>query len=516
MKAVRMIIVRITALILVVSFAFSLCSCAKDNRDFDGTRFSKTRKITVLVDSSTDNSSDLTVGTSAVASYIHDRVLSECNIDVTFVESYKLDFHNGIAADISFTDNYNELATYYRMGAVINLSPYLNEYADSLTDLTDLLGNENLYYCNDDPGEIWCLNSKDDHPEARVTFIRKDWLEKLGLDAPSDIDGLHECLVAFRDNAELLLGDDASRMIPFLIDSEPGISAKPLFDSCLDTSVSGREFFAHGYCRDMQDGYSDGLRTLNGWYLEGLLPGDFMNISPLTRESYEPVQYGYVGAFCSQYDYLYANGENSHISALHKNCGDEADYIAVNTFKDRYGAYTAWQEDYLHEEDTRIFMPSTCSDPLACLVYLNWISNSDNISEIRALNSGDPYTYDRYLITCRDMFRRDDLSNDPACESARKTALDVEFIHHGNMCVSYDPEVFNFIRSETDYYAEYNGSANDYVNSVISAGEGSFDAVLDEQYNICKERGSWILYLARDEEWVKVMEQGNRYPRVRN
>ena len=379
------------------------------------------------------------------------------------------------------------------------------------------MGTENIGYCNDDPGEIWYLNAASDQPDQRVTFIRSDWLEKLGLNAPSDIDELHECLTAFRDNADLLLGEDAPEMIPFFIDSEPYVSAKPLFDSCLDTAISDREFFCNGYSRALQDGYSDGLRTLNEWYLDGLLPADFAEIRPLTKESYEPIEKGYVGAFCAKYDYLYANGDDSHIKALHESCGEDAAYIAVNTFADRHGDYVSWQEDYLGEEETKIFLPSTCSDPLACLVYLNWISNADNIAVIQALSSDDPYTYDRYLITCREMYSDDTVvaedSSAAACEAARQTALEVRCLHHGNMCMRYDPNVFQYIKGDTDYAGIFPGSEKLYVCSVISAGAGEFDTVQSEQYEIYKNSGAEILYRARNEEWDKVMVQGYREPR---
>ena len=378
-----------------------MCSCSNNNSDFDGHRFLKTKKITVLVDSSTDFLSNRTVDDSSVASYIHDRILSECNIDVEFIDSNKLDLVNWRAADISYTVNANQLTTFYRKGAVINLSPYLDDYSYALSDLTDLLGYENIYSCNDYTGEIWCLTSRDDHPDSRVTFIRRDWLQSLGLEEPSDLDEFHNCLIAFRDNADLLLGEEASEMIPFFVDSEPNVSAKPLTDSFLDTSISDREFYDLGYCRTVQGGYSDGLRILNKWYIEDLLSCDFMTIRPSSKESYEPIEKGYVGAFCSEFDYLYINGENSHLKALHDNCGDDAEYVAVNTFKNAYGEYVSWQEDCLNEDGTKIFLPSTCSEPLACLVYLNWISDAENIECIKSVSSSDPYTYDRYLITSR-------------------------------------------------------------------------------------------------------------------
>ena len=504
--------VRMTALILICSLAGMFCSCAKDPRDFDGVRFAKTHKITVLVYSWTDEDTGLDVNSSSVAGFIHERLLEECNIDVEFIGSDKLDVHNGIAADISYTDDYNQLASFYRMGAVINLSPYLNEYSYALTDLADYLGGENINYCSGDPSEIWYLKARSERPEARVTFIRSDWLDKLGLEKPSDLESFHECLTAFRDNSELLLGGDASNMIPFFIDSEPNISAKPLFDSCLDTSISDREFFDSGYSRIAQDGYSDGLRILNQWYLEGLVPDDFMSIRPFTKESYEPVEKGYVGAFCAKCDYLYMNGENSHIKALHDACGDDADYIAVNTFADRYGNYTAWQEDYLHEDGIQIFMPSACSDPLACLVYLNWISASKNIESIREHASDDPFTYDRYLLTGREMYQDKDIYDEDSYELAKQTAGEVEFIHRGNMCIRYGPDVFPYVNTGTDYSVLYTDSAKTYVGNVITAGEGKLEEVLNSQYEAYVNSGSEILYLVRDNEWDKVMVQGNRKP----
>lgn len=512
----RKISIRLTAVILALSSVCSLCflsSCAGDNAGFDGKRFSRTRKISVLTDFLTEYASENSVDTSAAAVYIHDRVLSECNIDVRFVESYKLDFHNGIAADISFTENYNELVSYYRMGAVINLSPYLDEYSDALTDLTGLLGEEDIYYCNSDPGEVWYLKPKSD-PCSRVTFIRSDWLEKLGLDEPSDINELHECLLAFRDNADLLLGSDASEMIPFLVDSEPDISAKPLFDSYLDTSVSDRDYFSHGYCRIGQDGYDDGLRILNEWYLEGLLPDGFMNISPSSKESYEPVENGYVGAFCAGYDYLYANGENSHLAALHSKCGEYTGYTAVNTFKDRYGNYVSWHEERLHEDGPVVFLPSTCSDPLACLVYLNWISDSENIGSIKNISCGDQYTPERYLLTLGNTDLNENIYDAASCETSRLKATDVSIIRRGSPCVSYGPEIFQYIRSEADLSQVYPGSARELMVSVITAGDGNFDSAYKEAYENYLSKGAGIINTARDEEWEKVMVQGIREPRA--
>lgn len=505
--------IKITAVMLVMAFVCSLiCSCNKTPSDFDGVRFAQTRHISVNVDSI--NNSSTTVNNSLCAKYIHDAVLQECNIDIDFVSSSSISVAYGMNTDIMVSSDYNTITTYYRMGSVINISPYLNDYSDSLSDLINLLGTENLLYCSSDPYEIWYLSQRDFDPDARVTFIRRDWLDKLNLKAPSTREELHNCLVAFRDNADLLLGDNSSEMIPFFVDNEPAVSAKPLFDSLYDPETSAMDFYVNGFNRSTQEGYKDGLQILNSWYLEGLLPSDFSSIRPLTKESYEPIEYGYVGAFCAKYDYLYMNGDNSHIKALHDNCGAEAEYIAVNTFENSRGDYTYWHEDYLSEEGKMIYLPSVCTDPLACLVYLNWISNPSNIEAIQNLSNSntdinDAYTYDRYLITCDGQYPNGDLSDIKSAEQAKLVAFDVKQIQQMNKCIRYGTQIFPFTGNDTDYASTYPESAKQFTDNVISASEGTFESVYNEQYEKYLYRGAIVIVAVRESQWDQVMVQND-------
>lgn len=493
----------IMVLILSVAMVLMLCSCAPDNSGFDGTRFSNTRKISVMTDSSDPELEKL----------IHDSVLKDCNIDVVFIPSryYVQDY--GIIPDVAYSSNTNRLTTYYRMDSILNMSPYLSDYGDSLKDLKDLLGDENLYSCSDDRSQVWYLTPKSDEPEAYITFIRKDWLDKLGLDAPDNLEEFHKCLTAFRDNADLLGGGEGSDIIPFFTDNEPNISCKPLFDSFYDTSIDDEMFYVNGYCRATQDGYVDGLKTLNNWYLEGLLPSDFKEIIPGTKESYEPIEKGYVGAFCSKYDYLYKNGDNSHINALHENCGDEANYIAVNTFSNANGEYTFWDEDYLDVSSRRIFLPSTCTDPLACLVYLNWLSDPSNVDLIRdnAVKSSTGSSASSYLLTLNDESGRD-LTEDEYFDLAKKTASEVKVINRSNECVRYDPSVFEYADSEVDLKSLYPDSTAKFTCGMISANEGEFDPTYKTLFEEYAYSGAGLIYSVRQSEWQKVMIQGIKYP----
>ncbi|MBR4556372.1 MAG: hypothetical protein IKO15_02730 [Clostridiales bacterium] len=453
------------------------------------------------------NSSD---AESNCAKYIKESVLNELNIDVTYLPADSYDLVNGISPDISYTTQYNTITTFYRMNSVINIAPYLTEYSDSLTDLKNLLGDENLYSCTDEPSEVWFLSQKNTEPLTRITFIRKDWLDALGLESPSTRGEFYRCLLAFRDNAELLLGDDRAEMIPFFIDGDPSISAKPLLDSMCDPDINKKVIYVNGYNRVMQSGYKDGLEILNEWYLEGLIPIDFESIRPNTKESYEPIENGYVGAFCAKYDYLYANGCNSHISALHSTCGDEAEYVAVNTFENSNGEYTSWQEDYLNEDGIKVYLPATCSDPLACLVYLNWISNPQNISEVQ--NICDSSSYECLLLTCNGIYPYGKLDYIPDALKARDVALAVKNIRFSNKCVRYDTIAFVQVNTGIDYNELYPDSTKRFVCSVISSPAGEFDAVYTEKSDEYLKSGSCYIYIKRSEEWEKVVTNGDLTP----
>lgn len=499
--AVRSYIRNITSLLLVLSFMCSLCSCTGNRGGFDGTKFASTRHISVLADSPED----------PLADYIHDQVLADCNIDVKFVSSDYFSMEYGIVPDIAYTGNADKITTYYRMNSVKNISPYLEANDQAFSDLKGLLGDENIYYCTDDRSEVWYLKAKKNTPDSGVTFIRADWLDVLGLDIPSTKEEFHDCLIAFRDNADLLLGEDASEIIPFFVDNEPNISCKPFFDSFYDPSISDCDFYIHGYCRATQDEYRDALITLNEWYHQDLLPEDFQNIVPNTKESYEPIENGFVGAFCAQYDYLYKNGENSHISALQKNKGKDARYIAVNTFENTDGEYTYWQEDYLEDNSRKIFLTSTCSDPLACLVYLNWLSNPENTDKLRTY-SYDSSSLESFLIIYQDIPVSENDAADTDCELALDTALSVKVIQRGNKCVRYGPDVFASVKSDIDLNAAYQNSTSLFTCGVISAAEEDVEAVYSDLVILYALSGSKVIFDFRVTEWNKVIVFGNMEP----
>lgn len=526
------LIKRIVSVLMLFGFLLSICSCSKpsasegsaDASGLKDGRFGSVRHITVGVDdhfgrlrNDDENSEEkVDLNSSLLAIYIHDAVLEECNIDVEFVGLNGRNVCNGNMPDISLVADVNNLNTYYRMNAIVNVAPYIEGNSAELGSLFELLGEENIYSGTDDRSEVWYLKVKENRPVANVTFIRTDWLEKLDLEVPSTRAEFENCLKEFRANADYLLGDDASMMIPFLIDNEPHNSAKPLFDSFFDPSMDDKDCYAHGYDHSTMPGYGDCLRLLNEWYLADLIPSDYGSIGRYTKEYYEPIENGFVGAFCASYDYLYCGAE-PHIDVLHEKCGEQADYIAVNTFENSEGEYTYWHADYSDMNQKQIFLPSTCTEPLACLVYLNWISTPSTMQEIEHLwlnstVSDDPYSYERFLITTDCESDAELLASKPAAGLAKETAEEVTIISRGSKCVRYGPDYLKYCSSDLDFDAVYPDSLRKYNTSMISSPECEFDSLYSVTLEEYLLSGAGYIYSMRLSEWDKVMVQGDMTP----
>jgi putative aldouronate transport system substrate-binding protein len=84
---------------------------------------------------------------------------------------------------------------------------------------------------------------------------------------------------------------------------------------------------------------------------------------------------GNVGAFIHNWDYPYRNGDQSIHASLQKLVGPDAAYIAVEPFANDAGVYKKFLSGPV---DRKIFFPATNKEPVASLLYLNWISKLEN------------------------------------------------------------------------------------------------------------------------------------------
>ena len=383
------------ALLLTVFATVAFADVADDG--FVDGKFTETRSITVeIYNRNNDGGTDPT--DNVWTKWIKEQMLEKYNVDVTFVSVGRWtetdDMNNlladGKAPDVSYTYGGNMVISYANMKdangnpGVIDLAPYIEAYKDQLGDLTALLSEDDLYYDKDpETGALYMIEGRRADVSRITTFIRKDWLDALGLAEPTTEEEFYNALVAFRDNAEKLLGADADKMVPYATSTDIGWRNDLMAVSYVPTDVSDEQLFVYGYDDRhlLYPGYKEGIRTLNKWYNEGLVWKDFGEHNDSTDED-NMMKAGYVGAFMHNWDYPFRNGEDCINLNLQRNVGENAMFVPIDCFPNADGVTKKFMGAAVGS-DRKIFFPSTNKEPVASLMYVNFISSAETIKYLQ-------------------------------------------------------------------------------------------------------------------------------------
>lgn len=252
----------------------------------------------------------------------------------------------------------------------------------------NLLGETNIYWDRDPhTGELWAIEAKRTSTNRNCAFVRKDWLDKLNIPEPETRQQFEDMLIAFRDNAELLLGADADKMVPFSISSDVGWRVSTLIESFMDPDISDYEYYVNGFDDRAltQEGTKEAIRLVNRWYNEGLIWKDFALYGSGDTTESDMQKAGYVGAFIGGWDAPFQNGQDSIQANLERLVGSDACYIAVDCFEDSKGNYTKYAYG---STDRKVFFPITNKEPLASLLYLEFISSPEVIEFLQIGDEG--------------------------------------------------------------------------------------------------------------------------------
>ncbi|MBP5249189.1 MAG: extracellular solute-binding protein [Lachnospiraceae bacterium] len=391
---------KLVALLLALTMVLSVAACGKkdskdpSNGELVNGKFTTKRSITVEV---YDRDGKTPADNNVWTDWIKKEMLERYNVEVTFkavprwteVDQINNLLAAGEAPDICYTYSYPTILTYANMGGVTDLNPLLTQYKDLLPELWNWLGDENIYYDQDPTTKtVWCVEGRRNNTYRINTFVRQDWLDKLGMKAPTTTEEFEKMLVAFKDNAQTLLGKDAAQMIPMMLTFDVGWTAAPIIESFIDPKITDKELYINGYDdrKFTENGTKEAIRLLNKWYNNGLIWKDFALYSSGDTMSDDLCKAGYVGAFIQNYDYPFRNGVDSFNAMLAKTYGPEAKFVAINCFNDKNGKYTHYS--YSAAGDRKAFFPLTNKEPLASLLYLNFISSPEVIQYLQIGEEG--------------------------------------------------------------------------------------------------------------------------------
>lgn len=383
----RMLSIRVICLLLVtllVTSTSGLAATAGGGEIVDG-RFAETRHITVEV-YERGNDGGSAPEDNFYTNFIKEGMLRDHNVAVTFkpVPRFPEEDHinnllaAGDAPDICVTYNYPTVQTYANMGGVLDMTPYLEQYKEMLPNLFGLLTQDNIDWNKiPETGEIWAIEARLFRNPRQSTFVREDWLKALNLEPPTTLEAFEAMLYAFQENAATLLGEDAARMIPFSTSFDVSWRAGHLLDSFVPDDFTDKDAYIYGFDDRnlLYPNYKEGVRKLNAWYNAGLVWKDFALYGAGDKTEDNLIKSGYVGAFIHNWDYPYREGEEGIHSNLKKLVGEDAAFIAIEAFQNDVGEYRKFLANPI---DRKIFFPATNKEPVASLLYLDWISKLEN------------------------------------------------------------------------------------------------------------------------------------------
>jgi putative aldouronate transport system substrate-binding protein len=351
-------------------------------------------KVTVeIFDRGTDGGRTQ-VDNNAWTQWIQEKVLKDLNIELSFIPvgrwSEDTDIINlmasGTAPDLCYSYSGPMISSFRDQGGILDLTPYVERL---LPDMKRLLGadpafaGKDFIYRNTDPntGKMYSIPSYRVALAQRNTFIRKDWLDKLGLPLPTTTQQFHDALVAFRDRDPGGVG--RNNVIPYFQDSGARWGLANIIQASIDPTLSNRDRYVYTQDRNVLfPGYKEGVRLMNAWYNEGLIFRDFP-LMTVADEGNNIIRSGVVGAFGGNWDLPYRT-DYKLIEDLRANVPG-ADFVPVDAFQSSDGIT---HKDMMDKVGLQIFVPSFSKNPEGALKYLNWLCIQENYNFLQIGQAG--------------------------------------------------------------------------------------------------------------------------------
>lgn len=528
------------------STATSSEAAGKTSSELTDGKFAETRHITVEVyDRGNDGGSDPT--NNMYTEYIKKGMLEDHNVEVEFVKVPRWteveELNNllaaGTAPDVCVTYSYPTILTYAQMGGVTDLSTYVADYADDIPNLWNWLGETNMYWDQDPTdGTLWAIEGKLATTNRVNTFVRQDWLDQLGLTAPTTTEDFEAMLIAFKDNADKLLGADASKMVPYSVSYDVGWRAATLIESFIDPKISDKEYYINGFDdrKLTQNGTKDAVKLLNKWYNAGLMWNNFALYGSGDTTEDDNMKAGYVGAFTHNWDYPFRNGEDSINANLARNVGEDAKFVAIDPFDDAAGTHTKYVSSTAG--DRKIFFPNTNDEPLASMLYLDWISEPEHIEYLQigdegvthnVLESGAIQTVAAtgdaimnsgmnidYTITCNGLHLADDALTDLS-KAYSYAEIDPALVEEANKIAQTDKKPaknvnVGAIEAESGVGDTLSAKRDQAYDNAVIAAEADFDSTWDSLIQDYLDSGAQAIIDERTAKWEQYFGTSDMLP----
>ena len=316
-----------------------------------------------------------TVENSKMTTYINEQI-ADLGIQVEFVSTPRSGSDDKLvtwmggssAPDIIFSYGQSTFLNFATQGGLVDLAPSIAKLGPD-NNIEKYVGD--VMNMGNIDGKQYALLSKRGAANPRHTaYIRKDWLDELGLKMPTTKEELIDVLYKFKEAKP--------DCIPWAMNGRTDTEKTYLnfVGSYVDFADEKDQYtYSEGYIV-MHDGALEGIKTLNKLYNDGIIGQDFA--TDTTEDLFKAaVSSGKVGFVLDDntriFDYMEAlnceNGAQVRTTFVPVSCFTKADGQIRNPFEYAYGMY--------------IMVPWTSADKAdAAMVYLNWLADPKNAENV--------------------------------------------------------------------------------------------------------------------------------------
>lgn len=354
---------------MFMSSLFAGCKSTKSTLETDGTANNPNSKPVTLnvevFDRGTPGQPDL--NNNYWTKYINDNFGKKYNVTVKFVpvpRSQEVDKLNVLMAanqapDIIFTYDQNVAYNFVKQGGITQLDNLIEKYGQNLKQN---LGEDVLNYGKFNDKQM-AVPAKRTVTADKGEWIRKDWLDKLGLPVPKNKEEFYNTLVAFRDKNP----GNVNGVIPWAMGGDLEYNFLNLVNSFW-TEMSEKDFATLPNWQ--KPGNKEGVKFLNKLYNENLISPDFA-IDKTSKQIDADVSSGKAGFVTGTWD-VSIRSNPGQLDNLKKNV-PEASLIPIDTFENYQGKY--YKSEYA-PNGLFIMIPKASKNSIQAVQYLNWLADS--------------------------------------------------------------------------------------------------------------------------------------------
>lgn len=293
---------------------------------------------------------------------------------------------SGDAPDLVFTYDTTTINNYVKSGGLTDVSTLIDANGPNLKKF---LGTDVLSY-GIFSGKQYAIPAKRTLQFTQSSYIRKDWLDKLGLPVPKTTDEFYKTMKAFKEKDP---GQTGGKVIPYDFSTLDGtaITTPGVLISSFVKKLSEEDNYALSTANNIPEitkpGYKDGLQFLNKMNQEGLINPDFaLDKDGKTLE--KDVANGLVGAFTALAAHQNLMGTGNVFDTLKKNVPG-AEFVAMDPFTNEEGKSVKGIYDPI---GAYLMIPKASKHAAEVVKYLDWMSKPDVLFTLQNGIEGQHYT----------------------------------------------------------------------------------------------------------------------------